>query len=99
MSEQDEKQTPSVAALPRFYCNFVKITHSVYDFQIVLGTQSAEVTSDEMTTLVEPKVLVHMSPQHVRVVAEMLQEQLRKYESVFGAIPTSGKTEPAGPEE
>jgi hypothetical protein len=69
---------------PKFYANNVRISSNVFDIRFIFGL-FVENTEDLVT--IEPQVVLHMSPQHAKSVAELLNRQLAEYEEKYGAIP------------
>lgn len=75
-----------VANLSNLYCNSAKVTHMLYDFQIILGLQLIDNLSDRTHSVIVAKQLIHMSPQHFKAFTLACNSQLEKYEGAFGVI-------------
>jgi flagellar protein FlaG len=71
---------------PTLYANSVDILISVYDFQLLLG-QIEEATEERLTIRAVAKVA--MSPQHAKALANVLAENVSKYEEMFGPLPSA----------
>ena len=67
------------------YTNNVSVQMSVYD--IILSLSVTEPTIDKQ---IKTRLLANiiMSPQHVKALLIVLQEQIETYEKEFGTIPT-----------
>lgn len=65
----------------KIYCNSANFSFGVFDFVISLKTaiSGENETPDDVTSLI-------MSPQHAKVFAQVLIEQVRIYEDQFGEI-------------
>ena len=79
----------------RFYSNSVKLTSSVYDFQISFYQKSI---SDEQIAKnnkekYQDKLLteITMSPSHAKAVSVILQDAIKKYEENFAEIKLKSK--------
>lgn len=68
------------------YINSANIISSYFDFQFTFCDNSIDLSSHS----IESKELVKivMSPQHAKVLFNMLQEQIKSYESQFGILDT-----------
>jgi uncharacterized protein YaaW (UPF0174 family) len=62
------------------YCNSLQVSINHYDFTIALNEQSP----DEIRKLGQVK----MSPEHAKVAANVLMQNIQKYEDLFGEIPS-----------
>ncbi|MDX2180077.1 MAG: DUF3467 domain-containing protein [Bryobacteraceae bacterium] len=71
------------------YCNSVQIRPSLWDLFLMFGT--ATQTSPDAVTL---NVFqgIYVSPQQAKALANLLQQNVAQYESMFGEI----RLEPAG---
>lgn len=72
------------ASLTSYYANSVDILMSVYDLVLTFG-QMRSATPEKV--VVEQQARVSMSPQHVKVLATILNNKLADYEALFGPIP------------
>lgn len=71
----------------RIYSNRVDIVSSVYD--VILKFSVAVPRKDEAGKTVEElshQIDVYMSPQHAKVFAKVILEQIQGYESVHGEM-------------
>lgn len=61
------------------YCNGIQVAASPFDFTLILNNNSplGEKFIGE----------IKMSPEHAKVFANILMENVRNYEEMFGAIP------------
>jgi hypothetical protein len=76
------------------YSNTVRISHTPFEFVIDFGRTLPE--QPELIKIVERIV---MSPQHTKAFHQALEENVRRYESQFGAITTPARIPTAkGPE-
>ncbi len=66
------------------YANNASFRTSIWDIAVDFGTIEA---ADEQTIVVRNAVRVIMSPQHARVLAELLTKNVADYERQFGPIP------------
>lgn len=76
MVVENEKEAPV------FYSNAINLKFGIYDFQLFLGQE----TVVENKPYVKVLAKVVLSPQHAKVVAQMLAENVKRYEEVFGEI-------------
>ncbi len=74
------------AAIPKHYVNNTLVTTSLYDVKLVFGQV---VNANGNKLLVDPEVIVFMSPQHAKAIALMLDKQIKAYEERNGPIPAS----------
>lgn len=65
------------------YCNGVSVTTNIYDFTLQL-TQNLGDDYKEIATVI-------MSPQHTKILAELLTNSLNEYEKQYGKIPVKSK--------
>jgi hypothetical protein len=71
-------------AIPKFYVNNTNASFSNFDLRLTLG-QIADVSDDKI--LVDPQVVVFMSPEHAKAVVAILSRQIETYEKNNGVIP------------
>ena len=62
------------------YANCFQIGHNAFEFLLEFGQQQSRFHTR-----------VYVSPQHARMLAELLMDSLRKYESAFGPMPRLGE--------
>ncbi|NMC43481.1 MAG: DUF3467 domain-containing protein [candidate division Zixibacteria bacterium] len=88
--ESDGNKTPSsdqeFLNIPRIYSNAVKVSRSLYDFQLIFGNAVMNNLGDEPKQIVEAKHIVQLSPQHFKVLCHIFNKQLAAYEKEFGEI-------------
>jgi hypothetical protein len=72
------------------YSNTVRISHTPFEFVIDFGRTLPD--QPELIRIVERIV---MSPQHTKAFLQALEENMRRYEAQFGAIPSPGRA-PSG---
>ncbi|MHA4132293.1 DUF3467 domain-containing protein [Bacillus cereus] len=77
--EKEERQTPQAA----MYCNGVSVSRGLFDFELELKQNSSGVDQTLGTII--------MSPQHIKALAELLMQNIEKYEDQYGPIPTRSK--------
>jgi hypothetical protein len=76
------------------YSNTVRISHTPFEFVIDFGRTLPD--QPELIKIVERIV---MSPQHTKAFLQALEENMRRYEAQFGAIPAPSRLPSAkGPE-
>jgi hypothetical protein len=78
------------------YANSAQIIATLFDFTIDFGTLQG--VGEAGRARVESFLAVRMSPQHAKVLAGILADQVARYEKEFGEISTSARTPPP-PEE
>ena len=84
--EKDKKKLVSIVRadnreeVPDFYINSVKFSISTYELLLQLGLKTEP---DEDPT---PIVKIRMSPQHAKVMTQLLNKNIRKYEKEVGII-------------
>jgi len=86
---------PPVKLAPDYrsvYANFCRTTVSPWDISLTFGQliqiegkQAGEGTPHDMATII-------VSPAEAKVVAQMLDQAIRQYESIFGEIKDLGPT-------
>lgn len=72
--------------LDRGYSNYVECAVSLYDFSLQFGLKLPGLEDGQWL----PVAHILMSPQHVKVLAKMLLENVEEYESRFGPINATG---------
>ena len=77
-NELETEQTEQV--IPEVYANTALTNFSPYEFETTMGLGSNNYEG------VRPVVNIRMSPQFMKEFAEMLQENVQKYEENFGEI-------------
>ena len=65
-----------------FYCNNIGYAMSAIDIVLVFG----EVVNTGTEVFVEQRSRVTMTPVQAKILRDMLNRQLERYENVFGAI-------------
>jgi hypothetical protein len=68
------------------YANVVSVNVNLFDFVLDFGTRKPP----EGEVMKDTPVRVYLSPAHAKVLAKLLQENVKAYEAEFGEI----KTEP-----
>jgi hypothetical protein len=58
------------------YANFFQIGHNAFEFLIEFGQQDEGIHTR-----------IYLSPQHARILSDLLVEALNRYESAFGSLP------------
>lgn len=67
------------------YSNYVECAVSMYDFSLQFGLKLPTHEDDQWLPLAQ----ILMSPQHVKILAKMLVENIEAYEIRFGPINTA----------
>jgi hypothetical protein len=57
------------------YANFFQIGHNAFEFLLEFGQQEASIHTR-----------IYVSPQHARMLADLLIESFREYETAFGPM-------------
>lgn len=70
---------------PVYYTNSVNILIGPYDVSLTLY-QLREASSERV--IFDSLARVVMSPQHAKVLAELLSEKVAQYERTYGSLPT-----------
>lgn len=71
--------------VPEIYANNVQIFGSLFDFLFAFGVMSGPHGK------MKPVMNLRMSPQHTKMLCEMLKTQLVEYEKSFGEINLKNK--------
>jgi hypothetical protein len=61
------------------YANWFQIGHNAFEFLLEFGQQEARIHTR-----------IYVSPQHARMLSDLLNDSLRKYETAFGPLPRLG---------
>ena len=77
-------------ALRGIYANNTSFRMSVWDIVLDFGMIES---ADEQSIVIRNAVRVIMSPQHARVLAKLLADNLAEYERNFGSIPIAPEIE------
>ncbi len=81
--------------IPNIYTNSTQLRISVHDLIMTLGV--AEPFGEETRPRAVARII--MSPQHAKVLTDILQKHLQLYEETFGPIPVSPNIKPSPAEE
>jgi hypothetical protein len=84
-------ETINAGPVPTIYANSIKLRTSVFDIMMELG-QIVDVREDKL--LVQNQAIVLMSPQHAKVLSDLLARRLADYERRYGKIPAALEREP-----
>jgi hypothetical protein len=95
MAEQVPQQFTKSEDFKSIYSNNVQFTFSPWDVIFVFGENQS---LKDNILLVEQKMKVVMSPQHAKVFAQVLAEQVAKYEQTFGTIQIPTQSVPSEPQ-
>jgi hypothetical protein len=68
------------------YANFFQIGHNAFEFLIEFGQQEGDEGGIHTR--------IYVSPQHARILANLLRDTLREHEGIFGRIRNAGPKEP-----
>ena len=82
-----DKREPESVRLDNFvrvYANSAQIEATAWDFRIIFG--ELRKSGDQDKKIIEQSVEVIMSPQHAKVLAEVLSKQVGVYEKRMGDI-------------
>ena len=74
MSEKEKKRSSQTAR----YANFFQVGHNAYEFLLEFGQQDAEIHTR-----------IYLSPQHARMLSDLLVDALREHSLLHGRNPTS----------
>jgi hypothetical protein len=81
--------------IPNIYTNSTQLRISLHDLILTLGV--AEPFGEETKPRAVARVI--MSPQHAKVLVDILQRHIQLYEATFGPIPKAPEIIPASDEE
>ena len=70
---------------PTYYVNSIEIAAGPFDFILTLK-QIAEVSSERVVYKQVARII--FSPQHAKVLAEVLAKRVAQFESTFGELPS-----------
>ena len=70
--------------IPVIYANSIEVGISLFDVTLILGTT---LVATAERAVIQQTARVIVSPQHAKVLAKILNDNLADYESKFGAIP------------
>lgn len=78
-------------SIKKFYCNSANFSFSVFDFMIELKNTiwNVQESSEDET------IALFLSPQHAKVFAEILGNQVKEYEEQHGEIKLPEEYHPA----
>jgi hypothetical protein len=62
------------------YANCFQIGHNAFEFLLEFGQQEARIHTR-----------IYLSPQHARILSDLLIQSLEKYETAFGPMPRIGE--------
>lgn len=99
MGEKTPEAADVFAAIPKAYCNFASITHSYFDFQVLLGRQALNNLAEKPVPMIEGHIIVQMSPMHFKKFANVVNQQLKVYEDKFGNIVEPSAEQETSPPE
>jgi hypothetical protein len=79
MSQHDKLGQPDRKSRPRKeqgrYANYFQIGHNIAEFLLEFGQEDGSIHTR-----------VYLSPQHAKILSDLLQETLRSYERLFGPL-------------
>ena len=80
-----QKNTDEISeqVVPEIYTNSVKTSISIYEIMLQLGLESEG--------KIKPICNVRMSPQHAKMLSEVLTRSVTEYEKKIGTIPLPKK--------
>lgn len=88
MSEEGKEVI--ISQLPLFYCNSIRSTFGLFDFQVMFGTAMVDnltpKDSENPETVLKPQCVTHFSPEHFKQMVRIFTKQLEEYEERFGTI-------------
>ncbi len=70
------------------YANDTQIQITPWDFRFMFGVVEDPPNAERRTVLIKQLAEIRMSPQHAKIVAQVLMRQVQNYERVVGQIPT-----------
>lgn len=92
--KEDEPQRPRTIRSQDFkklYTNSVNIERTLFDFRLVFG----EISRDSGEVINEERISIAMSPQHAKVLARILVQNVHDYEQQIGEIKLPNQTLPS----
>lgn len=75
------------AAVPKIYFNAVRVTRTYNEFQFSFGQAVFNTLRDEPELALQIHFIGQTSPQHMKILVKILNQQLNDYEKEFGKIP------------
>jgi hypothetical protein len=69
------RSVPSAGKEQGRYANFFQIGHNAFEFLIEFGQQDGGIHTR-----------IYVSPQHARILSELLAKTLRQHEGIFGRM-------------
>jgi hypothetical protein len=81
--EQLDAQMGQVSDAPILYVNTTRIASSFFDIQMHLGET---IQTSNMEELTRARVIVVMTPEHAKALADLLTKTLDDYEVQFGQL-------------
>ena len=81
--EQLDTKMGQVSDAPILYVNTTRIASSFFDIQMHLGETIQTSSSEELT---RARVIVVMTPEHAKALADLLMKTLDDYEAQFGKL-------------
>ncbi len=98
MAAEPEVESSTIdpfVTIPKVYSNTIKVNFTLFEFQMIVASATINSVAEPAYQIVEPKFILQMSPQHFKVLSEVLARQLEKYEKQFGviSIPEEKKTQ------
>jgi hypothetical protein len=81
---REVQYTKGLDNLPSFYVNNTSAMVSNFDVKLTFG-QLSEASEEKL--VVDPQLVLFMSPQHAKAVVDLLATQLKAYEATHGPIP------------
>jgi uncharacterized protein DUF3467 len=69
------RTTPSAGKEQGRYANFFQIGHNAFEFLIEFGQQDGGIHTR-----------IYVSPQHARILSDLLVKTLRQHEGIFGSL-------------
>lgn len=71
---------------PRYYANIAGVQTCVYDMAFYFGTKKDREEKEDSNLDKDVDLVVLMSPQHAKALANILNEHIQNYEKTFGEI-------------
>lgn len=86
----EESKEAIISQLPLFYCNSVRSTFGLFDFQVMFGTLMVDNLNhrngENADIILKPQCVTHFSPEHFKQMVKIFTSQLAEYEKRFGSI-------------
>ncbi len=85
--DTDSFQIIEERTIPDVYADSVRFELSIYGVTLEFGQTQKQHPGNQGPTPHVPKLRVHMSPQHAKIMAKLFAKNMQKYEEELGTLP------------